>query len=142
MITWLKNLFKKIIPFNSEKKVLKVINDKALFWAKDKTRIELVQYAKLICEHFEFEFFVQKRPFDSIKASEDLAQDIEREREYRRNEIKKYENESNVLKETIEKLKKDSARFEQEVIHLKELVQEKNMVIDKLMQDLNDKARA
>jgi hypothetical protein len=116
---------KKLFLYFALWPVIKHLKQRSKYYWDKRTNSDFLQYAKLIVDKYFWEL-KSGRPIPSlieaVEAADSRAAYARCERD---EEIAQYRNK-------FERLEEEIKRFELEVIHLKDLIQEKNMVIDRL----------
>lgn len=123
---------KKLLQYFMFWPVIKMLQVKCSdYWVK-RTNADFLKYAQLIVDKYYWEISNKSEIPSLIQSVEDADKRSRYASLERDDEISKYRIET-------EFCQRDNKRFELEVTHLKDLVQEKNMVIDKLLAKLEIK---
>lgn len=104
------------------KKAIKV--SRLFYWVEDRKLI--ARYAQLIADKYSWEITHSKDIPSLLETAEDLTNKLQDASDSKWQILTS-------LQESNQRLQQDIKRFEVEAIHLKQLVDEKNMVIDKLL---------
>lgn len=116
-------------------KLLPIIVSEINPWHRRSDKIDvgvMIKYATVILKKYAWQMKNRGAEDKDICSLLDI---IEEKNKYSREQSDRHWLELGTKEEIIKNLHKDIARFEKEVIHLKELVQEKNMIIDKLHEE-------